>query len=87
MPGRSFADALRLWRFLLAVLASLGGLFGLAAGALCLLLHLASLQSLGVPYLSPFSSVGGGWVILRQRLKDQKYRDPALHPLDDRNQR
>ena len=27
IPGRGFADALRIWRFLLTVLASLGGLF------------------------------------------------------------
>ena len=48
MPGRGFADALRLWRFLLAVLASLAGLFGLTMGALCLLVHLSGLESLQV---------------------------------------
>lgn len=34
MPSQDFASALRLWRFLLAIAVSIGGLFGLAAGAL-----------------------------------------------------
>ena len=45
LPGRDFADAMRLWRFLLAVLAALGGLFGLTVGGILLLLHLAGLES------------------------------------------
>lgn len=86
MPGRGFADALRLWRFALAVLASLGGLFGLTLGALCLLVHLAGLSSLGVPYLAPFARVSGLRAVLRGRLSRRKLRDAALHPLDRRNQ-
>ena len=46
MPGRSFAAALRLWRFVLAVLASLMGLFGLTLGALGLL---AAVFLCGIP--------------------------------------
>lgn len=72
LPGRGFADALRLWRLILAVLASLGGLFGLAVGGLCLLIHLAGLESLGVPYLAPFSNVRGKKALLRLRLKDEE---------------
>ena len=87
LPGRSFADAIRLWRFLLAVLASLLGLFGLTLGALVLLVHLAEQESLGVAYLAPFSRVSGITSLLRTRLKNQKYRDAALHPLDERNQK
>ena len=87
MPGRGFADALRLWRFLLAVLASLGGLFGLTLGALCLLVHLAGLESLGVAYLAPFSRVSGLKTVLRTRLKNDKFRDASLNPLDGRNQK
>ncbi len=87
MPGRDFADALRLWRFLLTVLASLGGLFGMTLGAILLLVHLAELKSLDVPYLQPFSELSGLKSLLRPRLVRQKYRDAVLHPLDDRNQR
>ncbi len=87
MPGRGFADALRLWRFFLAVLASLAGLFGLTMGALCLLVHLSGLESLGQPYLAPFSCVAGTRSLLRMRLTKNKFRDAALHPQDVRNQR
>lgn len=87
LPGRGFSDAVRLWRFLLAVLASLGGLYGLTMGTLCLLVHLAGLQSLGRDYLAPFSRVSGLRMLLRGRLARQKYRDSSLHPLDLRNQR
>lgn len=87
MPGRSFAAALRLWRFVLAVLASLMGLFGLTLGALGLLVHLAGLESMGVEYLAPFSAVSGQRAILRRRLKDRKFRDSNLYPLDVQNQR
>ncbi|MBQ8587182.1 MAG: spore germination protein [Oscillospiraceae bacterium] len=72
LPGRGFADALRLWRLILAVLSSLGGLFGLAVGGLCLLIHLAGLESLGVAYLAPFSNVSGKGALLRHRLKDEE---------------
>ena len=87
MPGRSFAAALRLWRFVLAVLARLMGLFGLTLGALGLLVHLAGLESMGVEYLAPFSAVSGQRAILRRRLKDRKFRDSNLYPLDVQNQR
>lgn len=87
IPGRSFADALRIWRLVLAVLASFAGLFGLTMGCLCLLVHLSGLESLGQPYLSPFSQVSGGRSLLRTRLNHDKYRDLNLHPQDSRNQR
>lgn len=87
MPERGFADALRLWRFVLAVLASLGGLFGITVGALCLLVHLAGLESLGTAYLAPFSDVSGRRSVLRRRLVNQKFRNANLRPQDIRNQR
>ena len=59
IPGRSFADALRVWRMALAAAASLAGLFGLTLGAICLVVHLAGLESFGISYLAPFSGVGG----------------------------
>ena len=87
LPGREFSDAIRLWRFILAVLASAAGLFGMTAGFLLLLIRLAGLESLGQNYLAPFSRVSGGHAVLRTRLSRQKFRDASLHPLDVRNQR
>lgn len=57
VPGRGLADALRLWRTILAVLGALAGLYGVTMGALCLLIHLAGLESFGEPYLAPFAKV------------------------------
>ncbi len=85
IPGRGFADAIRLWRFILAVLASLAGLYGLTVGGLCLLVHLGSLTSFDEPYLAPFARVSASG-ILRKRLKNDKFRDVNLRPQDVRNQ-
>ena len=86
IPGRSFADALRVWRMALAAAASLAGLFGLTLGAICLVVHLAGLDSFGISYLAPFSGVGGARALLRPRLAREPLRDPLLRPLDRRNQ-
>ncbi|MCQ2419407.1 MAG: spore germination protein [Clostridia bacterium] len=87
LPGKDFSDAVRVWRFAIAACAGFAGLFGMSVAFLLLLLHLASLMSLGVPYLSPFSSISGLERLLRPRLKTMKYRDPDLHPENIRNQR
>lgn len=86
LPGRDFSDAVRVWRFALAVLGSVAGLFGLTLGFLILVVHLSSLTCLGVSYLAPFSALQN-MDILRNRLVKQKGRDPSLHPRDTRNQR
>ena len=91
MPSQDFAAALRLWRFLLAVLASAAGLFGLAAGCAALIYHLAGLETFGVPYLAPFTSGAGEPrghpSLLRPPLPRMKWRDGARHTLNRRNQR
>ena len=81
LPNRDLAEAIRMWRFLIAVLGAIGGLWGVGAGVLCLLIHLAGLKSLGVPYLQ----YNGKWSLLRQRLKNQKRRNHALGPKDEKN--
>ena len=81
LPNRDLAAAIRLYRFVLAILASVGGLIGLAAGVLLLAVHLASLKSLGVRYLLFKPSV------FRKRLVNEKWRNPSLKPEDRRKQR
>ena len=73
LPNRDFADAIRVWRFAIAALSAMAGLFGWTLGFLCLLIHLAGLTSLGVPYLMPFSK-GGGASVLRNRQKRSNER-------------
>ncbi len=79
-PSQDFAGALRLWRFLLAILASLGGLFGLTAGCVGLLWHLSGLESFEVPYLSFHN-------LIRPPLPDMKLRDGAVNSRNRRNQK
>jgi hypothetical protein len=70
-PNRDLAEAVRVWRFLLAALGALSGLFGVTVGAIGLLIHLSGLTSLGRAYLAPFSE-GEVPDILRSKLKNQK---------------
>lgn len=81
LPNRDLANAVRVWRFFVAVLSALAGLYGTAAGVLILLIHLAGLKCLDVPYLARTGR------ILRKRLKKQVYRTAKLKPEDRRNQK
>ena len=81
LPNRDLANAIRIWRFGVAVLSCIAGLYGTLAGAVILLIHLSSLKSLGLSYLAPTGK------ILRPRLKKQKFRNAQLHPKDRRNQK
>ena len=84
LPNRDLAEAIRLWRLLFALIAAAAGLFGLTAGLIVLVGHLAGLQCLEVPYLAPFHT--GGASVLRDRMVTDKFRDPLLHPKDGRKQ-
>ena len=81
LPNRDLANALRIWRFGIAVLAAVSGVYGVAAGIALLVIHLAGLKCLDVPYLS---HTGG---FLRKRLVKEKFRSDKLHPEDRRNQK
>ena len=87
LPNRDLAEAVRVWRFVIAGIASLAGLAGVAAGVLCLLVHLAGLRSLGIPYLLPNRGGMEGGGILRPLLKRSKLRNKRLKPKDRRNQK
>lgn len=91
MPSQDFGSALRLWRFLLAILASLGGLTGLALGGGAIIYHLAGLESFGVPYLAPFTTgtrvPRGHPSLFRLPLPAMKWRDGPVKTRNRRNQR
>lgn len=80
LPNRDLANAIRVWRFGIAVLAAIAGLYGVAAGVLILVIHLSGLRCLEIPYLSHTSS------FLRRRLVKEKFRSGKLRPKDRRNQ-
>lgn len=79
LPNRDLANAVRIWRFGIAVMASIWGIVGVGAGLILLLIHLGSLKSMGMPYLYCRS-------IIRRRLKNMPYRNERLHPKDLENE-
>lgn len=81
LPNRDLANAIRIWRFGIAILAALCGWYGVIGGLLILLIHLTGLKCLGVPYLAYTGR------FLRRRLNKEKFRSERLHPKDRRNQK
>ncbi|QGQ97883.1 spore germination protein [Paenibacillus psychroresistens] len=55
IPAFSLAIAVRLLRFGFLILAGTLGMYGIAVALICLVLHLCSLRSFGIPYLKPFA--------------------------------
>lgn len=86
LPNRDLAEAVRVWRFAIALLGAFAGLFGMTVGLIILIVHLAGLTCLGIPYLAPFDRAEDA-SILRWRLKFQKWRNLRLRPEDGRNQK
>ena len=80
LPNRDLAEAVRVWRFGIAALSAIGGIWGTVAGLLVLMIHLGSLKSLGLNYLSYTGR------ILRPKLEKMKYREKRLHVKNWRNQ-
>ena len=89
-PSQDFAGAIRIWRFLLTVLAGIFGAIGLVLGGMLLVYRLARLESFGVAYLTPFASNARkqteGHTVLRQPLRDAKTRPDYLNTKNRRNQ-
>ena len=89
VPNQDMSSALRLCRFFLVFCAIAGGLFGIACGALLIIYHLCSINSFGVPYLSPAADGGPlGFLsfIFRPPARLDKLREEQLKTPDKRNQ-
>ena len=84
LPNRDLAQAVRVWRFGISILAIPMGILGIVFGIGGLVLHLTMIKSLGVSYLIP-TPAGRG--ILRRRLFREKERDRNLGVKDRKNQR
>ncbi|WP_068504952.1 spore germination protein [Paenibacillus kribbensis] len=70
IPENGLSIAVRMIRFALMVMAALFGFLGILMGLMALLLHLTSLRSFGVSYMSPF----GPYV--QSDMKDTLFRLP-----------
>lgn len=68
IPEAGMAVAARIMRFVMIGLAGFMGLFGILCGVFMLVLHLVSLRSFGVPYLSPIGPY------IQEDLKDSIFR-------------
>ena len=84
LPNRDLANAIRVWRFGLSIAAHYLGGGGILGGMAILIVHLATLRSLNVCYLTPWP---GPRSILRRRMKQETKRDMRLNPLDKKNQK
>ncbi|MGA3676736.1 spore germination protein [Lysinibacillus agricola] len=62
-PAYGLSNTIRFLRFPLMILAAMLGLFGVMFGLMMIIIHLCSIRTFGVPYLSPFGPL---------ILKDQK---------------
>jgi hypothetical protein len=89
-PSRDLGAALRMLRIAMVFLAIWLGLFGIAVGFAGLVWYLCSLESFGVPYVSPLAE-GGVRELLRAfarpPLPAEKLRERALRTPDRRNQK
>ncbi|MBD0384077.1 spore germination protein [Paenibacillus sedimenti] len=56
IPSFNIAISLRLLRFLMMIISSALGLFGLMIGILAVIIHMNSIRSFGVPYLNVLSA-------------------------------
>ncbi|MFD1955046.1 spore germination protein [Paenibacillus thailandensis] len=70
VPALNMSISIRMLRFPLMALAASFGLFGIIIGILALVLHLCSLRSFGVPYMSPFGP------FIKEDQKDTLFRLP-----------
>ena len=83
VPVFSLTLSLRLAQLFLLILSGLAGYLGLALGVLTLLLHAASLTSLGEPFLSPMAPkrVSNPDKILRLPIWRQRLRGALADPM------
>ncbi len=90
MPNQDFSNALRIFRLVLVVFSTLAGLYGLILGFLLIIHHLNSLETFGVPYLSPFVANEGRDIatdtIIRMPLPFMKKRPSNLKTTNKKRQ-
>lgn len=88
IPHYGLSMAIRLLRFVYIFLAATTGFFGIAIGLAFLVIHIISLRSFGVPFLSPVAPnrPGSTDLMSRQPAFAQEWRPLFLRPVNRRRQ-
>lgn len=90
IPSYEFSHGVRLMVFPMILLAGFFGLYGVMLGSIVLLMHLASLESFGVPYLSsiaPFSTRDIKDVFIRTSWRNMKDRPSFFNIMNSRRKK
>ncbi|MFD0587895.1 spore germination protein [Paenibacillus sp. GCM10027627] len=82
MPEFNMAATSRIIRFGIMIMAGILGFFGIFISVLFVLIHLVSLRSFGVPYMSPFAPGSKGSGMLRDVFIRIPWWAAVLRPLD-----
>lgn len=81
-PSIELTSAIRWWRIIFMILASIFGIYGIFLGIIVLITKLTSIKVLDKPYLAPFSplilSEQTDAIIRSNNTKKTKYRNPLL---------
>jgi spore germination protein len=90
IPSYNFSTSLRMIRFAFILLAGTMGLFGISIGLCLLIVHLCTLKSFGIPYMTPFSSFVENKkdlkdTIIRHRIHDLVHKPQYLKSKKERN--
>jgi spore germination protein len=75
IPDNALTVGFRLVKYLIIGLSSIFGLYGFLLGVLIVLIHLVSLKSFNMPYMSPFVASG---INDYEDLKDSVFRLPVF---------
>ncbi len=81
IPDQDMASAVRIFRFVLVLMSITLGMFGLAIGVALIIWGLASMDSFGVAYLTPFAGSRGRYIkraIFRISMRKKRDREPEL---------
>ena len=71
IPNQDMTNGLRIFRMVFVICSSIAGLYGLSLMVIVLVYHLSTIETFGVPYLSPFVANEG-----KQTVEDTVIRIP-----------
>ncbi len=91
MPNQDMANAFRVLRLVFVISTSIAGLYGLALTLVVLVYHLNTIETFGIPYMSPYAANDGKDVtkdtVIRIPLFLMKKRPVSLKTTNKKNQK